>query len=72
MLEVEGICSILHSIVSDCKERGEDPTEMLSSEALLEQIAQVEKVRGNKKEINRLQNVRNETDNNIHLNLDKT
>ena len=69
MLEVEGICSMLHSVVSDCKERGEDPTEMLSSEALLEQIAQVEKFRGNAKEIDQLQNVRNEMEDNTHLDL---
>ena len=59
MLKVEVVCSLLHSLVSEHKERGEDPTEALSSPALLETIAQVKNLAGNSKEMDQFQTVRN-------------
>ena len=48
MLEVELIASVLQSIVAECKERGEDPTERLSSQELMNHIASVQKLKSGK------------------------
>ena len=57
MLKLEVAFSLLHSLVADCRERGKDPTEELSSEVLLEQIAHIAKVGGDVAETEQLQSV---------------
>ena len=44
MLNVELIASFLQTIVAECKEKGEDPTERLSSQELMDHIASVQKL----------------------------
>lgn len=44
MLKVEFVASLLQSIVAECKHKGVDPTERLSSPELMDQITQVQEI----------------------------